>query len=356
MSTLVLSFSLGAAAAGGALAYLVAETRNRRERVALAREMTRQVRARYEAYVAMEGRVARGIDEFDRAEAARNERRADQTRQMRRLHKALDGYEGRETQFAERAPVTVQVDALPSDLAAHHADAGYNLVINGRRPQSDVQDTLAALASRGAEVLYRPMDVSNLDEHQAMLDAINEKFGRLDSLVNNAGVAPNVRADILEDEASPESFDRLININLRGPYFLTQAAAKWMVAQKKADADFKGTIINVSSISATVVSVNRGDYCISKAGVAMATQLWAARLGEYGLGVFEVRPGVIRPDMPAGVTEKYDKLFENGLAVEPRWGEPADIGKAVTALASGDMTYATGNVFMVDGGLTIQRL
>ncbi|MEM6855572.1 MAG: 3-ketoacyl-ACP reductase [Planctomycetota bacterium] len=241
-------------------------------------------------------------------------------------------------------------------IAEHLADAGYNLVINGRRPQSDVQDTLDALTARGAELLYRPMDVSNLDEHQAMLDAINEKFGRLDSLVNNAGVAPNVRADILEDEASPESFDRLININLRGPYFLTQAAAKWMVAQKKADADFKGTIINVSSISATVVSVNRGDYCISKAGVAMATQLWAARLGEYGLGVFEVRPGVIRTDMTAGVTEKYDKLFENGLAVEPRWGEPSDIGKAVTALASGDMTYATGNVFMVDGGLTIQRL
>ncbi|MEM1099815.1 MAG: 3-ketoacyl-ACP reductase [Planctomycetota bacterium] len=241
-------------------------------------------------------------------------------------------------------------------IAEHLADADYNLVINGRRPQSDVQDTLDALAARGAEVLYRPMDVSNLEEHQSMLDAINEQFGRLDSLVNNAGVAPNVRADILEDEASPESFDRLININLRGPYFLTQAAAKWMVTQKRADADFKGTIINVSSISATVVSVNRGDYCISKAGVAMATQLWAARLGEYGLGVFEVRPGVIRTDMTAGVTEKYDKLFENGLAVEPRWGEPSDIGKAVTALASGDMTYATGNVFMVDGGLTIQRL
>lgn len=239
-------------------------------------------------------------------------------------------------------------------IAEHLADAGYNLVINGRRPQSDVQDTLDALTARGAEVLYRPMDVSNVDEHQAMLDAINEKFGRLDALVNNAGVAPNVRADILDADA--ESFDRLININLRGPYFLTQAAAKWLIEQKKADAGFKGTIVNVSSISATVVSVNRGDYCISKAGVAMATQLWAARLGEYGLGVFEVRPGVIRTDMTAGVTEKYDKLFAEGLAVEPRWGEPSDIGKAVTALASGDLTYATGNVFMVDGGLTIQRL
>ncbi|MBB6428829.1 3-ketoacyl-ACP reductase [Algisphaera agarilytica] len=241
-------------------------------------------------------------------------------------------------------------------IAEHLADAGYNLVINGRRPQSDVQATLDALQERGAEVLYRPMDVSNVDEHAGMLDAIRETFGRLDVLVNNAGVAPSVRADILEAEASPESFDRLININLRGPYFLTQAAARWMVEQKQANAEFKGVIVNVSSISATVVSVNRGDYCISKAGVAMATQLWAARLGEYGLGVFEVRPGVIRTDMTAGVTEKYDKLFEQGLAVEPRWGEPSDIGKAVTHLASGDLTYATGNVFMVDGGLTIQRL
>jgi NAD(P)-dependent dehydrogenase (short-subunit alcohol dehydrogenase family) len=129
-----------------------------------------------------------------------------------------------------------------------------------------------------------------------------------------------------------------------------------MIEQKEHDSDFRGVIINVSSISATVVSVNRGDYCISKAGVAMATQLWAARLGAHGLGVFEVRPGVIRTDMTAGVTEKYDQLFANGLAVEPRWGEPADIGKAVTHLASGDLTYATGNVFMVDGGLTIQRL
>jgi len=229
-----------------------------------------------------------------------------------------------------------------------------NLVINGRRPQTDVQDTLDALTQRGAQVLYQAMDVSNLDEHQAMLDAINERFGRLDVLVNNAGVAPSVRADLLD--ASPESFDRLININLRGPYFLTQAAAKWMIQQKQADENYKGVIVNVSSISATVISVNRGDYCISKAGVAMATQLWAARLGEHGLGVFEVRPGVIRTDMTAGVTEKYDKLFAEGLTVEPRWGEASDVGKAVASLASGNLTYATGNVFMVDGGLTIQRL
>lgn len=239
-------------------------------------------------------------------------------------------------------------------IAEHLADAGCNLVINGRRPPEEVKETINALEQRGAEVFYRPMDVSNVDEHQLMLDAIREKFGRLDVLVNNAGVAPSVRADLLD--AQPDSFDRLIDINLRGPYFLTQAAAKWLIEQKQADENFRGVIVNVSSISATVVSVNRGDYCISKAGVAMATQLWAARLGEYGLGVFEVRPGVIRTDMTAGVTEKYDKLFEQGLAVEPRWGTPDDVGAAVAHLASGEMTYATGNIFMVDGGLTIQRL
>src|SRR5690606_8581456 len=170
----------------------------------------------------------------------------------------------------------------------------------------------------------------------------------------NAGVAPDVRADMLE--ASPESFDRLMRINLRGPYFLTQRMARWMVEQRASDPHFAGTIVNVSSISATVVSTNRGDYCLTKAGVAMATQLWAARLGEYGIGVYEVRPGVIRTDMTAGVTEKYDKLIAEGLTVEPRWGEPDDVGRAVAMLASGNLRYATGAVIPVDGGLTIQRL
>ncbi|MEM6458848.1 MAG: 3-ketoacyl-ACP reductase [Planctomycetota bacterium] len=239
-------------------------------------------------------------------------------------------------------------------IAEQLADRGYGLVINGRRPEADVRPTLDALAERGAEVMYHPMDVGELADHGPLLDAIDARFGRLDVLVNNAGVAPTVRADLLDADA--ESFDRLTRINLRGPYFLTQAAAKWMIRQREADADYRGVIVNVSSVSATVASVNRGDYCISKAGVAMATRLWAARLGEHGIGVFEVRPGVIRTDMTAGVQEKYDKLFADGLTVEPRWGEPEDVGRAVAALASGELTYATGNVFMVDGGLTLPRL
>jgi NAD(P)-dependent dehydrogenase (short-subunit alcohol dehydrogenase family) len=234
------------------------------------------------------------------------------------------------------------------------ATARFDLAINGRRPQADVAEAIVELESLGAKTLYCQADIGELTEHTRMLDAIRDRFGRLDVLVNNAGVAPQVRGDLLD--ATPESFDRLIRINLRGPYFLTQAAAKWMVEQRLADSDFQAAIVNVSSVSATEASVNRGDYCISKAGVAMATQLWAARLGEYGIPVFEVRPGIIRTDMTAGVADKYDKLLAEGLTVEPRWGTPDDIGRAVAVLATGQLTYATGAVLPIDGGLTLRRL
>jgi NAD(P)-dependent dehydrogenase (short-subunit alcohol dehydrogenase family) len=148
----------------------------------------------------------------------------------------------------------------------------------------------------------------------------------------------------------------LIAINLKGPYFLTQLAAKMMIEQKKKDPGFRGKIVGVSSVSATVVSTNRGDYCISKAGVAMATQLWAARLAEFDLDVYEVRPGVIATDMTAGVKEQYDALLAGGLTLEPRWGQPADVGKVVAMLARGELPYSTGQVLTVDGGLTQRRL
>jgi NAD(P)-dependent dehydrogenase (short-subunit alcohol dehydrogenase family) len=143
---------------------------------------------------------------------------------------------------------------------------------------------------------------------------------------------------------------------LKGPYFLTQLAARWMVDQRKANTAFQGVIVNISSVSATEASINRGDYCISKAGIAMATQLWAHRLAEHGIAVYEVRPGIITTDMTAGVKEKYDKLLAEGLTVEPRWGEPHDVGRAVAVLARGELSYATGNVLNVDGGMTIRRL
>jgi NAD(P)-dependent dehydrogenase (short-subunit alcohol dehydrogenase family) len=234
------------------------------------------------------------------------------------------------------------------------AGAGFDVAINGRRPEADIADALAELRKLGADALYCQADVADVDAHGPMLDAIVQRFGRLNVLVNNAGVAPDVRADVLD--ATPESFDRLIRINLRGPYFLTQKFARRLIEQRKADPAFTGSIVNVSSVSATMASVNRGDYSISKAGVAMATKVWAARLGEFGIPVYEVRPGIIRTDMTAGVTEKYDAMIAAGAFVEPRWGEPEDIGRAVAVFASGQLTYATGAVLTVDGGLSIERL
>jgi NAD(P)-dependent dehydrogenase (short-subunit alcohol dehydrogenase family) len=239
-------------------------------------------------------------------------------------------------------------------VARELAAVGFQIAVNGRRPDAEVADAIAELKSAHGEALYCRGDVADPSDHARMLDQVREHFGRLDVLVNNAGVAPSVRADLLE--AGTESFDRLISINLRGPYFLTQAAAKWMVQQKKQDPSFRGCIVNVSSVSATVASVNRGDYCISKAGIAMATQLWAARLAEFAIDVYEVRPGIIATDMTAGVKEKYDALIAGGLTVERRWGTPRDVGRAVAVLARGELPYATGQVLVIDGGLTLPRL
>jgi NAD(P)-dependent dehydrogenase (short-subunit alcohol dehydrogenase family) len=234
------------------------------------------------------------------------------------------------------------------------AQAGFDLAITGIRPTKDVAGALAELETLGARSAYFPSDVSDLDAHEPLLEAIRDQFGRLDVLVNNAGVSTDVRGDLLD--AAPVSFDRVIGINLRGPYFLTQRVARWMIEERQADPSFAASIINISSVSATVASTNRGDYCISKAGLAMATRLWAARLGEFGIPVYEVRPGVIRSDMTAAVTEKYDRLIAQGLTVEPRWGEPEDVGRAVAALATGALPYATGAVLPIDGGLTLPRL
>ncbi|SHN32352.1 NAD(P)-dependent dehydrogenase, short-chain alcohol dehydrogenase family [Cyclobacterium lianum] len=234
------------------------------------------------------------------------------------------------------------------------AQSGFDLAINGMRKEEDTSESLEELRALGAEVLYCRGDVGGASERQQIMDSVQSHFNRLHVLVNNAGVAPKERNDILE--ATEESFEYVLKTNLNSAYFLSQLAANWMIAQKGESEDFKGAIINVSSISATVASVNRGEYCVAKAGMSMATQLFAVRLGEYDIPVYEVRPGVIATDMTAGVTEKYDKLIGSGLCVQQRWGLPQDVGLAVAALAKGDFPYSTGQVIMVDGGLTIPRL
>jgi len=240
-------------------------------------------------------------------------------------------------------------------IALELAAGGFDLAINGRREAGEVADAIGQIRSAGAKTLYLRGDVADGADRGGMLAEIEAEFGRLDVLVNNAGVAPHVRADILD--AGEESFDRLISINLKGPYFLTQAAAKWMIRQRQAGGNsWRGCIINISSVSATVASINRGDYCITKAGIAMASQLWAVRLAEFGIDVYEIRPGIIATDMTAGVTEKYDRLIEGGLTIEKRWGTPRDVGRAAAVLAKGEISYATGQVVNVDGGMTVGRM
>jgi 3-oxoacyl-[acyl-carrier protein] reductase len=239
-------------------------------------------------------------------------------------------------------------------IARRLAREGLDLALCGVRDEAAVAQPLAELRGFGAEVLYVQSDVGDAEARRRLVAAIERRFGRLHVLVNNAGMAPRIRADILE--ASEESFVEVLRTNLQGPYFLTQACARWMIEQKRADAAFRGGIINVSSISASTASVFRGEYCISKAGVSMAAQLWAARLGEFDIPVYEIRPGIIRTDMTAAVAGKYDRLLAEGLAVQRRWGTPDDVGLAVAALVRGDFPYSTGQVILVDGGLTLPRL
>ena len=239
-------------------------------------------------------------------------------------------------------------------IAKALAQAGFDLAINGVRNEEDAQGALEELRQLGATVLYCQGDVGKEESRKAIMDKIRSHFGKLNVLVNNAGVAPKERKDILE--ATEESFDYVLNTNLKSSYFLSQAAANWMVEQKGADEHFEAAIINVGSISATAVSINRGEYCIAKAGMSMATQLFAVRLGEYNIPVYEVRPGIIATDMTAKVTEKYDKLIAEGLTVQQRWGLPEDVGKAVAALSTGSFPYSTGQVIMVDGGMNIPKL
>ena len=180
---------------------------------------------------------------------------------------------------------------------------------------------------------------------------VRGRYGRLDLLVNNAGVAPTERKDVLD--ATRESFDRVVRINLRGPYFLTQAVARFMLESGETAGK---SVIFITSMSATVASINRGEYCVSKAGLSMACLLWATRLAQDGIPVYEVRPGIIRTDMTEGVAAKYDALINGGLTLQKRWGTPQDVGRAVAMLARGDLPYSTGQVISVDGGLTVQRL
>tara|TARA_Y100001972_G_scaffold128710_1_gene191162 strand:- start:3413 stop:4183 length:771 start_codon:yes stop_codon:yes gene_type:complete len=231
---------------------------------------------------------------------------------------------------------------------------GYKVGINGVRDESSVQELLDGLRSAGGQVEYVQGNIGDAEDRRQMVKTMKEKFGQLNVLVNNAGVAPRERKDVLE--ITEDDFDYLLDINLKGTFFLTQEIVNWMVKQKNVAPAEDFTIVNITSVSAEVASINRGEYCISKAGLSMMSKLLAVRLGEIGIPVFEVRPGVIETDMTAGVKEKYEQKIKEGLLVQPRLGIPEDIGKIVSALVSGDIPYSTGQILTPDGGLMIQRL
>jgi 3-oxoacyl-[acyl-carrier protein] reductase len=248
-------------------------------------------------------------------------------------------------------------------IARELARIGYDLVVNYASnlaaARQTVEDCVSAGRSAGKTVRAEicQADIAHGGDRQRLVQFTQEKLGRLDLLVNNAGVAPEVRADILA--ASEESFDRLIAINVKGPYFLTQLVANWMIEQSRTrvmSVSFHAKIITISSISAYTASVNRGDYCVSKAALAMLTPLFAERLAEHGINVYEIRPGVIQTDMTGLVKEKYDKLIEEGLTPIRRWGTPEDVGKAVAAIAQDLFPFSTGEVINVDGGFHLRRL
>lgn len=233
---------------------------------------------------------------------------------------------------------------------------GFDVVINYTLNRQAAEQTQAGAVQQHNNIRAEicQADISRRDDRARLVDFTRAKFGRLDVLVNNAGIAPTVRADILE--AGEESFDQLIGVNLKGPYFLTQAVARWMIAQRQQDENRRPQIVTINSVSAYAASVNRGDYCVSKAGLAMMTRLFAARLAEHGINVYEIRPGVIATDMTATVKEKYDRMIAEGLTPIKRWGQPEDVAKAVVAIARGNFPFSTGEVINVDGGFHLSIL
>lgn len=251
------------------------------------------------------------------------------------------------------AIVTGGTRGIGLGIARSLAREGWNLALSGMRPPEDVQSHVDELAADGVEVAYVRSDVASSADRVQLVDTVLSRFGTLDALVNNAGRAPRVRADLLE--ATEESFEELIRTNLQGPYFLSQAVARAMSSQP-VDTGRRGTIVFVTSVSAEMVSPNRGEYCVSKAGLAMAASLFAVRLAPHAIPVYEVRPGVIATDMTAKVKDVYDQRIAGGLIPENRWGTPDDVGRVVASLLRGDLPYATGSVIHVDGALAVPRL
>ena len=254
---------------------------------------------------------------------------------------------------ARSALVTGGTRGIGRGIAERLLSEGYRVVINGTRPADAVADVVDELSELGA-VTYVAANIADSAAREHLVSETLRAVGRLDVLVNNAGITSPGRKDMLE--ATEDGLDLVLAVNLKGPFLLTQSLAKHMIEQREIDPEFRARIVNVTSISAVLATTNRSEYCISKAGLSMTTKLWATRLADHGIDVFEVRPGVIRTDMTAPAAEKYDALIADGLTLERRMGTPADVAAVVSALAAGSIPYSTGEVITVDGGLTVDRL
>lgn len=251
-------------------------------------------------------------------------------------------------------------------IAIELAQSAWDLAINYAENAAAAAETVqlcteaAASVNKTIRVASYQADITSDPDRRRLLASVEAELGPIDLLVNNAGVAPRIRADLLD--ASEESFDELVRTNLKGPFLLTQSVAKRMLAAVATPSpggrptDRRPKIIFISSISSYTASVNRGDYCVTKAGIAMLTKLFAARLAENGIGVFEVRPGIIATDMTVGVRDKYQSLIEQGLTPIRRWGTPSDVGKAIAAIANDAFPFSTGEVLNVDGGFHLRVL
>ncbi|MCX6322365.1 MAG: 3-ketoacyl-ACP reductase [Bacteroidia bacterium] len=253
------------------------------------------------------------------------------------------------------AVITGASRGIGRSVAIALATEGYDIAAIARSVDSEGMEILGPeVEKRGAQFFPVGLDISCTGCHKEVVSNILERYGRIDFLVNNAGVAPLLRNDILE--MTEESYERVLNINLKGPVFFAQKVAREMIWLKQQISDYKPVIIFITSVSSVLSSTNRGEYCVSKAGLSMASTVFADRLSREGILVYEVRPGIIDTDMTVKIKDKYNKLISEGLVPQKRWGLPLDIGKAVASIARGDWSFSTGMIFEISGGLNIHKI